>query len=128
MKACAWLERSAQANFAAALASLLSPSSILPFPGFFVQHSYALQSAHFHMMVFYVGLFFLFSPFRLSLVKWNEGGSLFLCLCITQNWRQTVGLRGQLSGSSSSCSRHSCSEVLEILPTSGQAAFAVLAT
>lgn len=86
-------------NFAAALASLLNPSSILPFPGFFLPHRYALQSAHFHKMSFCVGLFFPFSrSFSVSLVKWNltlrEGGSLFLCLCITQNWRQTAGLRG----------------------------------
>lgn len=94
----AWLERSAQANFAAALASLLSTSSILPFPGFFLPHSCALQSAHCHKMAFCVGLFFLFSPFSVSLVKWNltlrEGGSLFLCVCVTQKRRQAVGLRG----------------------------------
>lgn len=97
MEACSWLERSAQTSFAAALASLLSISSILPFPGFFLPHSYALQSPHFCEMAFCVGLFFPFSPFSVSLVKWNltfrEGGSLFLCLFITQNWRQTAGLR-----------------------------------
>lgn len=97
MEACSWLERSAQTSFAAALASLLSISSILPFPGFFLPHSYAFQSPHFCEMAFCVGLFFPFSPFSVSLVKWNltlrEGGSLFLCLFITQNWRQTAGLR-----------------------------------
>lgn len=106
----AWLERSAQANFAAALASLLSTSSILPFLGFFLPHSYVLQSAHFHKMAFCVELTFRFSPFSVSLVKWNltliEGGSLFLCLCIIQKRRQAVGLRGAAVWSPSPCHRH----------------------
>lgn len=111
MNACSWLERSAQANFAAALASLLSTSSILPFPGFFLPHSYALQSPHFCEMAFCVGLFFPFSPLSVSLVKWNltlrERGSLFLCLFITQNWtHRQQGWGREQSGSTSPCDRH----------------------